>query len=206
MASLSCVSEKTPVTVRKLSGFTLITALLSTAHAFPCRRDFFGRYRMCSLFCISISVLSSFVLQVWVGGFWLQHCRLYFSKSSDDWIYNIPLRCYDKTGFQNVLLRSIFTFKIACIDLKYNIEQPLSSTALKMEISANMFHHVLLRTSRRMLSRKSGRWLSRCQDGSRHLLFCKYNLFCLEKCVCVCFLKITYGIKLSCLNWKHLVY
>ncbi|XP_016139534.1 thioredoxin-related transmembrane protein 4 isoform X2 [Sinocyclocheilus grahami] len=49
--------------------------------------------------------------------------------------------------------------------------------ALKMAISANMFHHGLLRISRRMLCRKSGRWLSRCQDGGRHPLFCKYNLF-----------------------------
>lgn len=173
----ACYCQKA---VRLYSYYSSAIVRSPPSHA---ERDFFGRYRMCSLFylcfCISISVLSSFVLQVWVGGFWLQHCRLYFSKSSDDWIY-IPLRCYDKTGFQNVLLGFIFKFKIACMNLKYNIEQPISSTALKMEISANMFHHVLLRISRRMLSRKSGRRLSRCQDGSRHPLFCKYNIFCLE--------------------------
>ncbi len=121
----------------------------------------------------------------------------YISVSPQMTGFIFPSGVMTKLAFKTFFYVPFFTFKIACIDLKYNIEQPLSSTALKMEISANMFHHVLLRTSRRMLSRKSGRWLSRCQDGSHHLLFCKYNLFCLEKCVLCLLLEITYGIKLS---------
>lgn len=145
-----------------------------------------------SSICISASVYPSSLLLF---------CRSEWEVSGYNTADYIPVSpqmaefIFPQVLWQNWLSKHSFRFhffllKIACINLKYNIKQPISSTALKMEISANMFHHVLLRISRRMLSRKSGRWLSRCQDGSRHPLFCKYNLFCLEKmCWCVCFLK-----------------
>lgn len=117
------------LSVRLYSYFSSAIVRIAPSHAEGILLPSIGCAR--SSLCIHISVLSSFVLQVWVGGFWLQHCRLFFSKSSDGWIY-IPSGVLIKLAFKTRLkssFRFLFFF-FFLIKKVHCVIQPISPTAL----------------------------------------------------------------------------